>query len=91
MREISPPPPPHPHLHTTCACEQEKALLAKLIEAGQAHLFSSWPAPGTNDADKKRMVSQLSVLDEHYHGGLTAYISNARTLLQDSKEGERKR
>jgi UDP-sugar pyrophosphorylase len=67
---------------------QEKALLAQLLEAGQAHLFSSWPAPGTADADKRRMVQQLAVLDAHYHGGLTAYISNAKTLLQDSKEGE---
>ncbi len=32
-------------------------------------------------------MAQLSALDGSYHGGLAAYIANAKRLLQDSKEG----
>lgn len=43
---------------------------------------------GTSDGDKQRLVKQLMLLDQNYHGGLAAYISNAKQLLADSKEGE---
>lgn len=66
---------------------QEQALILTLIQAGQEHLFNTWPSPGTGDSDKKRLVEQLKALDASYHGGITAYISNAKKLLQDSKEG----
>jgi hypothetical protein len=32
-------------------------------------------------------VAQLRALDASYHGGLCAYIDNARRLLSDSREG----
>lgn len=63
-------------------------LIDALLGEAQAHLFSTWPALGTNDADKQRMVAQLLQLDGHYHGGICAYIRNAKKLLKDSKEGE---
>jgi hypothetical protein len=43
---------------------------------------------GEADADKQRLLQQLSLLDASYHGGLAAYINNAKQLLADSKEGE---
>jgi UDP-sugar pyrophosphorylase len=43
---------------------------------------------GEADADKQRLLQQLMLLDAHYHGGLEAYINNAKQLLADSKEGE---
>mmetsp|Transcript_13425 Transcript_13425/g.32803 ORF Transcript_13425/g.32803 Transcript_13425/m.32803 type:complete len:805 (-) Transcript_13425:652-3066(-) len=66
---------------------KEVALIRALLDEGQAHLFADWPAPGTEDASKKKMVAQLVSLDTHYHGGLCAYIANAKQLLRDSKEG----
>ena len=59
-------------------------LLVRLAENGQAHLFDGWPAPGTQDDDKRRLVSQLARLNSQYPGGLEGYLSSARTLLQDS-------
>ena len=44
---------------------------------------------GSAAADRKRLASQLVQLDESYPGGLLQYISNARRLLQDSREGQR--
>jgi hypothetical protein len=43
---------------------------------------------GEADADKQRLLQQLALLDASYHGGLAAYINNAKQLLTDSKEGE---
>jgi UDP-sugar pyrophosphorylase len=43
---------------------------------------------GEADAEKRRLLQQLSLLDANYHGGLVAYIHNAKQLLADSKEGE---
>jgi hypothetical protein len=34
------------------------------------------------------LLQQIVLLDESYHGGLQAYIRNAKQLLADSKEGE---
>jgi hypothetical protein len=42
---------------------------------------------GTQDDAKKRMIAQVGQLDGSYHGGLKAYIQNAKKLLSDSKEG----
>lgn len=43
---------------------------------------------GEKDADKRRMLQQVVLLDASYHGGLKTYIDNARQLLDDSREGE---
>jgi len=42
---------------------------------------------GQHDDDKRRMLQQIVLLDKSYHGGLKQYITNARQLLADSKEG----
>jgi hypothetical protein len=42
---------------------------------------------GEHDNDKRVMVRQVAGLDRHYHGGLQAYIRNAKKLLSESKEG----
>lgn len=65
----------------------ERALVAALLEEGQAHVFAAWPPPGERDADKRRLLRQLAALDASYHGGLVAYVRNARALLRDSREG----
>lgn len=36
----------------------------------QVHLFAPWPAPGTRDADKRRLLAQVKVADQVYPGGL---------------------
>jgi len=59
----------------------------KLVQGGQEQLFAGWPAPGTQDADKRRLIEQLIALDKSYHGGISAYIDNAKALLLASKEG----
>lgn len=65
----------------------ELALVEMLLAEGQEHLFAGWPAAGTQDDAKKRMIAQVGQLDGSYHGGLKAYIQNAKKLLSDSKEG----
>ena len=46
-------------------------------------------AAGKADADKRRMLKQLEFLDANYSGGLAAYISNAKRLLEESRTGMR--
>ncbi|PNW73176.1 hypothetical protein CHLRE_14g621751v5 [Chlamydomonas reinhardtii] len=67
--------------------DKERALVAGLLDLDQGHLFEGWPEKGTDDASKRRLLTQLCVLDASYHGGLAAYVANARQLLRDSKEG----
>lgn len=66
---------------------EELALVGMLLKEGQGHMFASWPPPGDDDAGKQRLLQQLSQLDSSYPSGLCAYISNARQLLKNSKEG----
>lgn len=61
--------------------------MTALIEQGQGHLFSHWPAPGKHDDDKRRLLDQLSHLDTSYSGGLVQYLRNARRLLAESRDG----
>lgn len=42
---------------------------------------------GVDDDAKRRMMSQVVLLDDSYPGGLQAYIRNAKQLLRESKEG----
>lgn len=42
---------------------------------------------GVKDEDKQRLAAQLLQLDEGYPGGILQYVSNAKRLLQDSREG----
>jgi len=65
----------------------ENAMIDKLLGCGQDHLFSSWPAPGTDDDDKRRFLAQAAVCDAGYPGGIAQYVANAKKLLQESKDG----
>ena len=53
----------------------ELALCRSLcLEAGQAHLFERWPAPGIDDEGKRTLADQLVALDRQYPaGGLLQY------------------
>ena len=42
---------------------------------------------GEADADKARLLEQLQHLDASYSGGLAAYITNAKRLLEESRTG----
>ena len=42
---------------------------------------------GQADDKKRQLVQQLAHLDASYNGGLAAYITNAKQLLQDSRAG----
>jgi len=66
---------------------ENRELVEKLIDAGQQHLFADWDAPGTADEAKADFLASLSKVDGAYPGGLVGYISNARKLLAEAKEG----
>jgi UDP-sugar pyrophosphorylase len=68
--------------------ESEQKLIQKLLDAGQEHLFADWDAPGTNDEAKAAFLATLARVDNSYPGGLTGYISNARKLLAEAKQGD---
>ena len=53
---------------------EEIALGDALMDANQTHLFEEWPAPGTEDEEKKQMMQQLMKLSSQYsNGGLVGY------------------
>jgi UDP-sugar pyrophosphorylase len=74
-------------LHTLTPVPQELTLVEGLLREGQTHLFAAWPSSPSSDADTRRLLSQLSKLDASYAGGLLQYVSNARRLLRESREG----
>ncbi|KAL3919700.1 MAG: hypothetical protein SGPRY_005536 [Prymnesium sp.] len=63
------------------------AVASLLVELGQTHLTDCWPSLPEEHPDKARFYAQLEQLDASYPGGLTAYVTNARKLLADSKAG----
>lgn len=67
--------------------ESQKDLLNNLnSELGQAHLFEGWET--LSEGDRKAIAEQLERLDKAYNnGGLKGYISNAKTLLENSRKG----
>lgn len=67
--------------------ETDRELILKLVDAGQQHLFTEWDAPGTADEAKASFLESLKKIDESYPGGLAGYISNARELLAEAREG----
>eukprot|EP01045_Picozoa_sp_COSAG04_P016131 COSAG04_NODE_1323_length_7222_cov_14.445178_3_plen_614_part_00 len=67
---------------------EELAFAQSMVKAGQAHLFTGWPAPGTQDEEKKGLIAQLQESDKLYGGGIAQYVENAKALLAASKAGE---
>ena len=67
---------------------EELAFAQSMVKAGQAHLFAGWPAPGTQDEEKKGLIAQLQESDKLYGGGIAQYVENAKALLAASKAGE---
>ena len=69
---------------------EEQVLANLLLSLNQQHLFTNWEAPGKNDQQKHEFFSQVKELHESYKvpGGLAAYISNAKVLLESAKNGE---
>ncbi|MBC8206407.1 MAG: UTP--glucose-1-phosphate uridylyltransferase [Kiritimatiellales bacterium] len=67
--------------------EPEQELIQKLLDAGQEHLFADWDAPGIQDEAKAAFLATLTRIDSSYPGGLTGYITNARTLLAEARKG----
>lgn len=73
---------------TLSPIEAEQALISKLIDAGQSHLFEGWDAPGTNDEAKSAFLATLDRIDQSYPGGLVGYVTNAQKLLAIAKQGD---
>lgn len=68
--------------------DAQRALLEDLCseEYGQSHLLDAYTKDG--DAEKLRgLCAQLLKLDGGYTGGLKSYITKAKTLLENSKNG----
>ena len=63
--------------------------LCSLENNGINHLFEKWTSAenvATAPAFKRRLITQLEVLDKSYaSGGLVGYLNNARRLLEESE------
>ena len=68
----------------------EKELAMMLLSQNQHHLFVQWEPPGNNDDAKHSFFAQIKKLHESYSvdGGLAAYLTQARRLLADAREGK---
>jgi UDP-sugar pyrophosphorylase len=69
--------------------ESELKSAQKLVDAGQEHLFKTWPAKGTDDTGKKTLMAQVEALDAALApAGIKGYSTRARALLASSKRGD---
>ncbi len=75
------------HLDAGFFSKPEQKLLQELLEVDQNHLFTAWPPPGSNDGEKRAMLSDLLSANAAYPGGLQAYIRTARALLAEARLG----
>jgi len=69
---------------------KQQQILVKLLCSPilkQSQFFTAWADPNTSDECKKELVTQLDDLNSSYPGGLAGYITNARKLLEQSKQG----
>ena len=66
----------------------EQQFIQILLDAGQEHLFADWDPAGTHDEAKTAFLETLTRVDNAYPGGVVGYISNARKLLSEAKEGK---
>lgn len=51
------------------------------VALSQGHIFERWPAAGSNDDDKRKLMDQAIVLDSKYPGGLAAYVAKVCSLF----------
>ena len=66
--------------------ESQVNLAKTLCANGQAHVFAAWNT--ASDDAKLASISQLERMDKAYpSGGLAGYISNAKELLENSRNG----
>lgn len=68
--------------------KEEDAMVQLLMSLDQAHLFDDWDKLGKKDKYKHEFLAQCKKLNDSYPGGLEAYITRARVLLQAAKNGE---
>jgi UDP-sugar pyrophosphorylase len=68
------------------ASELYGPLCKMLLGAGQAHLFEGWDFEETNNIGQ--FFAQVQKLNEGYPGGITAYVNQAKKLLESSKRGD---
>ena len=68
--------------------EERCALVARLGEAGQAHLFEGGEERGVSDALKETLLEKLEGVERNYPGGVCGYIENSRRLLAVARAGE---
>ena len=68
----------------------EVEIVSLLIELNQQHLFEDWDDVGINDEKKHLFIEQIRTLHQNYpiEGGLAAYISRSKILLERSKLGD---
>ncbi|XP_071707214.1 UDP-sugar pyrophosphorylase-like [Rutidosis leptorrhynchoides] len=87
LNELSTSSSPNLQKNLSILSPHQIELGKMLLELGQGHLFEHWSDPGIDDDDKRSLLSQVSILDSSYPGGLSSYIKTARELLSDSKAG----
>ena len=57
------------------------ALRSRFCSArSQGHIFEGWPAAGSKDDDKRKLMDQAIVLDSKYPGGLAAYVAKVCSI-----------
>ncbi len=66
---------------------EEAELLTRLLALGQDQLTEDWAPPGRDVAAKRELMAGLLRADRAYPGGLDAYLSRARVLLREAREG----
>eukprot|EP01065_Artemidia_motanka_P006675 TRINITY_DN13271_c0_g1_i1.p1 TRINITY_DN13271_c0_g1~~TRINITY_DN13271_c0_g1_i1.p1 ORF type:complete len:616 (+),score=230.69 TRINITY_DN13271_c0_g1_i1:51-1850(+) len=67
----------------------ELRRVAELLDSiGQGHIFEKWPAAGTDDEKKLKLLQQAAELDASYPGGLRGYRDSAVKLLAQAERGE---
>jgi len=69
------------------ASEDHRKLVALLLELDQSHLLAAWPPGDASKADKHRFLDQVAGLERTLPGGLRAYHTAARELLEASRKG----
>jgi len=68
----------------------EVEVINLLLNLNQHHLFEDWDDIGVNDAMKHSFIEQVRNLHLSYpiEGGLSAYVSRSKVLLEKSNAGE---